>query len=274
MAFYDALLVAGAHPNSTTFNGGPQNRLDGVMGPADNAGLAHLFATPPTSEKRSLWSSTSTPTALSVELNVDTWRRLRSQIESSDVAVLNSGHHDVAPLIHKHSHAYYGQKRAPSYFYRRRLRVLFSAISEAGLNRRVVWRLTTFPHALSAPSMQSNPKFNYPWYTRCDVQHMRLDLIQRMNLAARALANEYRIPVLDFSPLVLSAGATGNPLLVKDYVHPAPEAAKEWVQVFAQHRLVGQGGRKREREEMSRSRSQASEAVLAGKEVLNEAART
>lgn len=148
--------------------------------------------------------------------------------------MLNSGLHDLAPHLDDRGH--FGEKRKPVQYYKRRLRALFVAISLAGLSSRVVWRLTTFPHALSSMARQGSPKFNYYWYTRCDLQQLRIDLIETLNNFARQLAKEHGIAVLDLSPLSLAAGASRDgDELVKDFVHPSSKAAREWVHNLAHY---------------------------------------
>ena len=63
---------------------------------------------------------------------------------------------------------------------------------------------------------------------------MRHDLVTEINRGAVEMAAQYRIPVLDLSPLSLAAAA-GDGSLIKDYVHPSDVAAGEWVQLFAHH---------------------------------------
>jgi hypothetical protein len=174
-----------------------------------------------------------------LQLHPQRWPKLRDAINASDVAILNSGLHDMAQY-NIQGIGWYGEKGYMGLGYLAYVEALFARLRADGLHDRVIWRMTTYPallHAQSFVDKDSNPASK--WYYRCDTQHVRPDSVARLNDEVRLLGSKYGIAMVDFSGLFLSAHKDQ----FQDIVHPNSLLVKEMVRVLAHHRVLAHGKR-------------------------------
>ena len=196
-----------------------------------------------------------------LNMHARNWPALRDAVKRSDVAILNSGLHDIAPYFacagvavgsgndtalcehesKKQGHPFWhGDKPAALAHFEVRLTALFSALAAAGLQRKVVWRTTTFPaimhtrEMLAAAQAGSHPISRSRWYERCDTQALRVDTVLELNTLAIAAARRHGIAVWDVSGLALDARRAH----FADIVHPTEPYLETWVHMLAHHEVV------------------------------------
>merc|ERR1711924_121148 len=136
---------------------------------------------------------------------------------------------------------WHGDKPAALAHFEVRLTALLAALADAGLQRKVVWRTTTFPAIMHAREMVADaehagthPNSRSRWYERCDTQALRIDTVLELNTIASAAARRHGIAVWDVSGLALDARRAH----FGDFVHPTRPYLETWVHMLAHHEVV------------------------------------
>ncbi len=231
--FHDALksLAPGTTYLSLNQNvGQPVNEGIGV-------GLGWFFAeTPP-------FAATSLEPG-DLQLHPQNWPAFLEALRKADIAIMNSGLHDVAPMHQcegiarnpatgstcNASATWHGDKAALVAHYATRTAALFAALKSHNVTHKILWRTTTYPGFLYTQYLlRIKPMRGSKWYYRCDTQHLRLDLVDTINAAVLRAAKFYGIAVWDVS-LMASAMKAEH---FNDIVHPTVDYATTWALVLA-----------------------------------------
>jgi len=231
--FHDGLSAIATTADYFSINenvGAPNN--DGV-----GVGLGWFFAERPPFDATPL-----DPDKL--ELHPENWPAFLKALRKTDLAVLNSGLHDVAPLHRCEGLArcaatgsacagapeWHGDKGAVVAHYAARLSALFRALGAANVTAKVLWRTTTYPGFLYRDHLKKlKPMRGSQWYYRCDTQHLRVDVVDALNGAAARAAEAHGVALWDVSPMALAMKAEH----FNDIVHPTTEYARTWALFLA-----------------------------------------
>lgn len=200
-------------------------------------GLGWFFAEAPPFDKTPLDSRGLT-------LHPENWPALLSALEKADLAVINSGLHDVAPLHRCEGLArsaatgsacdganeWHGDKNAMVGHYAARVDALFGALARENATSKVLWRTTTYPGFLYRDHLKKKKLMRgSKWYYRCDTQHLRVDVVDAINGAAAYAAEDHGVALWDVSHMALAMKAEH----FNDIVHPTNAYATTWALFLA-----------------------------------------
>jgi len=165
------------------------------------------------------------------------WRVLLEDIHASDIIVLNSGLHDLAPY-HNLQYGWHGDKVKVFEQYERRIYTLFQLFADDNHSRnglstreRIIWRTTTYPHIFWDRRMDHGGS---AWYSRCDTQRLSVSSVKRLNEITVTAGQKYGIAIWDVSPMSIAATS----LHAADGVHPSELTTAMWANIFYRHSVT------------------------------------
>ena len=170
----------------------------------------------------------------SLRLHPTHWPQFITSIQKADVAIINSGAHDISfygnQRVSSKMSRHEGDKPAVEGIYLGLVRRVFLELARAHLNHKVVWRLTSHVHYFQPPDHPGEVNR----FAHCAFNPVSLPSVIRTNAGVVHLGKLSGVRTWDITGLSLGAipRIHSAPGFI-GIIHPSETGVLEWIKVFA-----------------------------------------